>query len=34
MVQKLREVSHVYDPDRVFQKLQQSGWLLIKEGLD
>ncbi|KAK7737355.1 hypothetical protein SLS53_006658 [Cytospora paraplurivora] len=34
MARRLREISHAYDPDRMFQKQQQSGWLLSLEGLD
>lgn len=30
--QKLREIALQYDPDGVFQKLQNGGWLLSRTG--
>lgn len=32
-VAKLCEISHKYDPDQVFQKLQHDGFLLRKLGV-
>lgn len=31
-VQKLRDISKKYDPDQIFQRLQNGGWLLSRDG--
>jgi hypothetical protein len=32
-LQKLKDIAQKYDPEGVFQKLQNGGWLLSKAGL-
>lgn len=29
-IERLRRIAHAYDPQRVFQRLQNGGWLLKK----